>query len=164
MHPNYTSHSSSSRAAFPTLVFKGEKTEPFILSMKLLNFSMNHPRPGLRVIWNMVVRNERTFPVDPSPRDAGTRPILAELLCSRSFSTCLTIYVFSFTRRQVCAWTLTKVTLCLFIPYLMVIWKYTGNLYFVVLKGHSRFRSAILPELTKKKLHYDAMRLVHAKG
>lgn len=96
---NYTSHSSNSWATFPTLVFKGEKTEQFILSLKLLKFRTNHPRADLRVIWNMIFRNERTFSVDPSPRDAGTRPLVAELLCSRNFNTCLAMYLFSFTMR-----------------------------------------------------------------
>lgn len=41
-------------------------------------------------------------------------------------------------------------TFCVFTAYLMVIWKHTGSLYFVVLKGHSRSCSAILPELSKK--------------
>lgn len=82
MHPNYSSHRSNSWATFPTLVFKGEKTKQLILSTRLLNFRTNHPRPGLRVIWNKIAGNERTFPVDPNPWDAGTRPLVAELLCS----------------------------------------------------------------------------------
>ena len=65
----------------------------------IIDFETSRPRLGLRDIWNKSTSNERAFPVDPNPGgEAGTRPWVAELLCSITFRTCLTTYLFSFTR------------------------------------------------------------------